>query len=149
MILPDAYRDELFARFREDIADNKLRQILALMQMDMPVELLPHFDDLAAWEEFTGENQHRGAVPLTATLQVLGHKRKLHLRYVFVAELEPGKREEIRADAGRLEMLTWGICQSSAAWQHIPIDLLDNSMQAEIDELLFGSITAEKTTASP
>lgn len=142
MILPDPYRDELCARYGYEIADTKLRHILALMRMNMPVEIPPPYEELAELPDFTGHNQQRGCIPFTAEFEIFGMKRTLYLRYYFVSEFElpddvdpPGSEPELLAKVSRLEFLTWVNCERDPKWVEFPIPILNGNMIDKIDQL--------------
>lgn len=147
MILPDPYREELCARFRSDIEETKLRHILALMGMNMPADDPPDFDEIASWPELTGTNQHRGVIPFSIEVEAFGRKRKLHLRYAYVCELEPLAQDqqdsasdldeptfELRNEVAWLESMHWVSYLRDPEWQKVPIGILDPDMAEELHE---------------
>lgn len=142
MIIPDAYRDELYARLAHDLDEEAVAKLLALLNMDMPVDMPP---DLSAVPE-RGDRRHC-VIPFTASFEVFGTQRRIHCRYVHVAMFEGDEEVE---DVRWIEALLWTTWESSPRWEMIPFFMLENAAIEELDRLAEQKIAleAQKSTLS-
>lgn len=143
MILPDHYRDELAARLAHDIDEKTLRRILLSVGMALPEDDPTDFEELARWSRFTGENQYRGVIPLTARLELLGRGQQLHLRYLYVLELNNGSMDDCTM-TGQLEAQIWDPDDPRPQWEKVPICLLDRQAREQVYDLMLSHVRQSK-----
>jgi hypothetical protein len=146
MELPPFYVEEAVARIRADNSPAKLRQILALLDLDL-VEPgpKPDFDDLARKARIEQpENEHRGSVIMTGEFSLPGHRVPIHLRYSYAGEfgVYPDDFEGfgMLGSVGQLDVLVWSADRRTPEWTKVDVGMLSRPMLAAIDDLVLAQV---------
>jgi hypothetical protein len=151
MNLPAFYAEEACARLLRDHSPAKLRQILALLGLDLTEPgPEPDFDDLARKARIEQpENEHRGSVIVTGELSLLGHCVPVHLRYSYAGEfgVYPDDFDGfgMLGSVGQLDALVWSADGRTPEWASIDAGVLSPAMVAQIDELVLDQVRENRT----
>jgi hypothetical protein len=151
MELPPFYVEAAVARLRADHSPAKLRQILALLDLDL-VEPGPEadFDDLARKARIEQlENEHRGSVIVTGELSLLGHAEPVHLRYSYAGEfgVYPDDFDGfgMLGSVGQLDALVWSADGRTPEWTKVDVGMLSRPILDAIDDLVLAQVVRKTT----
>lgn len=146
MELSAYYAEEACARLLGDHSPAKLRQILALLGLDLTEPgPEPDYDDLARKARISvPENESRGWVVISGELELLGHRVPVQLRYAYAGEFGfyPDDFEGLGmlGSVGQLDMLVWSADGRTPGWTKIDAGILSRAMLDEIDELVLAQV---------
>jgi hypothetical protein len=144
MELPAHYAGEACARLLGDHSPAKLRQILAMLGLDLTEPgPEPDYDDLARKAQIEEpENESRGSVIMTGELSLLGHTVPVHLRYSYAGEFD---ESGFFGSVARLDLLVWSVDGRTPGWTNIDAGILSRAMVAQIDELVLAQVRENRT----